>query len=54
MHELQHRFATRGYRGTRALRAVRMLLGHASIATTEWYVAVGDDETRAAATAAAV
>lgn len=34
MHKLRHRFATRAYRGTRNLRPVQMLLGHASIATT--------------------
>ncbi len=41
-----------GYRGTRNLRAVQMLLGHASIATTERYTAVDDDEIRAAMAAA--
>jgi integrase len=53
MHTLRHRFATRGYRGTHNLRAVQMLLGHASIATTERYLAVDDAEIRAAAMAAA-
>ncbi|WP_241666389.1 tyrosine-type recombinase/integrase [Mycobacterium marseillense] len=46
MHTLRHRFATRG---TRNLRAVQTLVGHASIATTERYTAVDDDEIRAAA-----
>jgi integrase len=48
MHTLRHRFASRAYRGTRNLRAVQTLLGHASIATTERYTAVDDDEIRAA------
>ena len=37
---------------TRNLRAVQVLLGHASIATTERYVAVDDSEIRAAMEAA--
>jgi integrase/recombinase XerC len=52
MHALRHRFATRAYRGTRNLRAVQQLLGHSSIATTERYTAVDDDEIRAAAACA--
>ncbi len=52
MHTLRHRFATRAYRGSRNLRAVQSLLGHASIATTERYTAVDDDEIRAAAACA--
>lgn len=52
LHSARHRFATRAYRGTRNLRAVQRLLGHASIATTERYTAVDDDEMRAAALAA--
>jgi site-specific recombinase XerC len=53
MHTLRHRFGTRAYRGSRNLRAVQELLGHASIATTERYTAIDDDEIRAAAMAAA-
>jgi integrase len=52
MHKLRHRFATRAYRGTRNLRAVQVLLGHSSVATTERYTAVDDDEIRAAMMAA--
>ena len=48
MHTLRARFATRAYRGSRNLRAVQLRLGHASIATTERYTAVDDDEMRAA------
>ncbi|CPW42288.1 integrase [Mycobacteroides abscessus subsp. bolletii] len=52
-HTLRHRFATRAYRGSHNLRAVQTLLGHSSVATTERYTAVDDDEIRAAAMAAA-
>lgn len=52
LHACRHRFASRAYRGTRNLRAVQRLLGHASIATTERYTAVDDDEMRAAMMAA--
>lgn len=51
-HTLRHRFATRAYRGSRNLRAVQTLLGHSSVATTERYTAVDDDEIRAAMLAA--
>jgi integrase len=52
MHALRHRFASRAYRGSRNLRGVQQLLGHSSIATTERYCAVDDDEVRAAAACA--
>lgn len=52
MHKLRHRFATRAYRGTRNLRAVQTMLGHASVATTEIYTAVDNAEVRAAMMAA--
>jgi integrase/recombinase XerC len=52
VHKLRHRFATRAYRGSRNLRAVQMLLAHASIATTEQYTAVDDAEIREATVAA--
>jgi integrase len=48
-----NRFSSRAYRGTRNLRAVQMLLGHESIATTEGYVAVDNSEIRATMMAAA-
>ncbi|KAA1251740.1 tyrosine-type recombinase/integrase [Mycobacterium simiae] len=51
-HTLRHRFTTRAYRGSRNLRAVQTLLGHSSVATTERYTAVDDDEIRAAMMAA--
>ncbi|MFA4084368.1 tyrosine-type recombinase/integrase [Mycobacteroides salmoniphilum] len=46
MHKLRHRFATRAYQRTRNLRALQQLLGHASVATTQIYTAVDDDEMR--------
>jgi integrase/recombinase XerC len=52
MHKLRHAYASRVFRGSRNLRAVQTLLGHASIATTERYVAVDSDEIRAAAACA--
>lgn len=47
-HSLRHRFATRAYRNTHNLRSVQILLGHASVATTQRYVAVDDDDLTAA------
>lgn len=46
MHKLRHRFSTRAYQRTRNLRALQQLLGHASVATTQIYTAVDDDEMR--------
>jgi integrase len=51
-HTLRHRYATRVYRGSRNIRAVQQLLGHTSVVATERYVAVYDDEIRAAAACA--
>lgn len=53
MHKCRHRFAAKVYRGSRNLRALQVLLGHASVATTEVYTPVDDDEIRAAMMAAA-
>lgn len=52
-HQLRHRAATVAYKGTHDLRAVQELLGHASVATTQLYVAVADDAVRLAMLAAA-
>lgn len=48
-HAFRHSYATRVYRATHDLRALQELLGHASIATTQRYVATTDDELVAAA-----
>lgn len=52
-HMLRHRFATKAYGASKNLRAVQELLGHASVATTQVYTAVDDDDLRTAAAAAA-
>lgn len=52
IHKARHRFASQAYRGTRNIRAVQEMLGHSSVATTERYTAVDDDEMRAAMMAA--
>ena len=52
MHKLRHRYATRAFRGSRNILAVRDLLGHSSVATTQIYTAVDRDEIRAAAMSA--
>lgn len=48
-HSLRHRYATNVYKATRDLRSVQTLLGHASLATTERYLAVDEDAVLAAA-----
>jgi integrase/recombinase XerC len=50
-HSLRHAGATAAYRGTRNLRGVQAMLGHASLATTQRYLTVADDEMRALALA---
>lgn len=52
-HMLRHRFASRAYAGSKDIRAVQELLGHASVSTTQVYTAVDDDDLRRAAAAAA-
>lgn len=47
-HQLRHRFGTVTYRRTKDIRAVQMLLGHASVATTQIYTAPADDAMRQA------
>lgn len=52
-HKLRHRFATKALRGSNNnLRAVQELLGHSSIATTQVYTGIGNDQLRQAALSA--
>jgi integrase len=48
MHQLRHLCATEVHRETKDLRLVQAMLGHASLATTQRYVAVDDAAMRAA------
>jgi integrase/recombinase XerC len=43
-HSMRHRFATMVHQGSRDLRAVQELLGHTSLATTQRYVSVSEDD----------
>lgn len=47
-HSLRHRYATTTYAATHDLLLVSKLLGHASVDTTQTYVAMPDDRLRAA------
>jgi integrase len=47
-HTLRHRFATDTYRYSRDIAAVQRLLGHVRIESTVGYIAVADEELRAA------
>jgi site-specific recombinase XerC len=51
-HSLRHRYATMAYAASHDLRAVQLLLGHASISTTQAYVASPLEAAKAAASAA--
>lgn len=53
-HALRHAGATAAFRATGDLRAVQELLGHASVATTQRYIHVGEEQVRRAAQAGAL
>jgi site-specific recombinase XerD len=53
-HTLRHRFATRAYSAERDIMAVRELMGHANVRTTQIYTKVPDGARRTAVAAAAV
>jgi integrase len=43
-HTLRHRFATQVHSRSKDLRAVQALLGHSSLATTQRYVGISDED----------
>lgn len=45
-HSLRHRYGTEVYRASRDIRLVQELLGHASLQTTQAYVAFDDEQAR--------
>ena len=47
-HSLRHTFATEFYRQTKDLEALRMILGHSNILTTQIYVTLACEEVEAA------
>ena len=51
-HTLRHRYATRAYAAHHDLEAVRRLLGHESVRTTQQYIATADEQVRQAAESA--
>ena len=52
VHMLRHRYATLAYHAGHDMNAVRQLLGHSSPTTTAIYIALADDDLRAAAAGA--
>jgi site-specific recombinase XerD len=48
-HSLRHRFATRAYAASHDIEAVRTLLGHESVRTTQIYIATGAEQLRVVA-----
>ncbi len=50
-HSLRHAGATKAYQATRDLRSVQLMLGHASMSTTQRYLHPDADELRAVANA---
>lgn len=51
-HTLRHRAGTRGFKGTKDIRAVQEFLGHASVKTTQLYTFIDADDLMAVARAA--